>query len=85
MNVLYANLSTDLRRISNWIMNGNRNLVMKTIDQLKTRYKGVQTVGVYNNIWVEIGKIKENKEGDIRAADRATTLGSILLQEALKN
>lgn len=84
MNVQMANLSTDLRRISNWIYEGKQDLVKDNIKRLKEKYADVSSVGIYKNIWDEIEKIKENKEGNIRSADRATTLGSILLQESLK-
>lgn len=84
MNIQLANLSTDLRRISNWIYDGKTGLAADNLKRLKEKYKGVTSVGVYKNIWDEIEKIKNNSEGNLRSADRTTTLGSILLQESLK-
>jgi hypothetical protein len=84
MNIQLANFSTDLRRISNWICEGNFNMARDNIKRLKTKYENITSVGVYKNIWDEIEKIEQNKEGHLRSSDRATTLGSILLQESFK-
>jgi hypothetical protein len=84
MNIQLANMSTDLRRMSMWIYNGKTELVKDVISKIKTKYKDVVSVGVYQNIWNEIEKIDKNEGGNVRSADRATTLGSIILQEALK-
>lgn len=84
MNVQLANLSTDVRRISNWIYDGRIELVRDNIKRIKNNNANVKSVGIYENIWDELEKISNNKEGNVRSADRATTLGSILLQEALK-
>lgn len=85
MNLQLANLSTDLRRISNWIYQGKIDLVQENITRIKSKYVDISEVGIYKNIWSEIEKISKNKEGNVRSADRATTLGSILLQESLKH
>ena len=84
MNYQLANLSTDLRRISYWIYDGKEKLVKNYIEKIKPKYKINKPVGIYKDVWKEVEKIKLGKEGSVRAADRATTLASILLQESLK-
>ena len=84
MNYQLANLSTDLRRISYWSYYGKDDLVNKTIEKAEDIYKISKRQGPYKDIWVEINKIKKQEGGRIRAADRATTLSLILLQESLK-
>lgn len=84
MNIKLANLSTDLRRTSYWIYRGKKKLARETMEKLKDKYKDIGSVGIYENIWEEIDKVIKNEGGNMRSADRATTLGSILLQESLK-
>jgi|GEM_PF-2158054 len=84
MNTTLANLSTDLRRISYWIYNGNDKLAAKFLDDIKTRYKIKKKIGVYNNIWLEIKKVRDYEGGKIMAADRAATLSSVILMESYK-
>ena len=85
MNVALANLSTDLRRISYWIYNGNIELGMDFLSRVKKMYKIERSVGPFKDIWDEIEKVKSLEGGRVRAADRASTLASILLQESLKD
>ena len=84
MNYQLANLSTDLRRISYWIYYGRTDLAKEFISNAKNRYKIKSSVGPFMDVWKEVEKIKLGKEGSVRAADRATTLASVLLQESLK-
>ena len=84
MNYQLANLSTDLRRISYWIYDGKTDLAKKFILNAKNKYKIKSSIGPFNNIWVELKKIETLEGGRIRAADRASTIGSILLQESLR-
>lgn len=84
MNYQLASLSTDLKRVSYWIYQGKKVLVTDYLLTIKKKYKIKAKIGPYNDIWKEIDLIGSAKEQDIRSADRATTLGSILLQEALK-
>ena len=79
-----ANLSTDLRRVSYWIYGNNNKLASKQLDKINEKYDIKQPIGPYNNIWDEINKVKTLKGGNIRAADRASTISSVLLQESLK-
>jgi len=85
MNIQLANLSTDLRRISNWIYEGKNDLVIEYISKFKEKYEVNKSVGVYKDIWQEIEIIKTVRDGRIKSADRATTLSSVLLQESLKS
>jgi hypothetical protein len=85
MNMQIANLSTDMRRISNWIYEGKNNFVSEYMSKLKEKYRINKSVGVYEDIWQEIEIIKTSRDGRIKSADRATTLASILLQESLKS
>ena len=84
MNYQLANLSTDLRRISNWCYYGKVSLVNQVLDRTKVIYNIDKRQGPYEDIWVEIEKIKLQEGGKMKAADRATTLSSILLHESLK-
>lgn len=84
MNYQLANLSTDLRRISYWVYDGRINLARKFLLKAKRKYKINNSVGPFKDIWQEIEKIENLEGGKIVAADRASTLGSILLQESLK-
>ncbi|OGM10976.1 hypothetical protein A2Z22_03860 [Candidatus Woesebacteria bacterium RBG_16_34_12] len=84
MNNQLANLSTDLRRVSYWIYEGKMDLVRKFLLNAKTKYKISASVGPYKNIWQEIKRIENLEGGKIMAADRASTLGCILLQESFK-
>ena len=84
MNVQLANLSTDLRRVSNWIYEGKRGFVKEYLAKIEKKYKIFEKVGPFEDVWEVMNKIKQGKGGRIRSADRATTLASILLQEALK-
>jgi len=85
MNYQLASLSTDLRRISNWIYAGNNDLAKNYAAVIENKYKNIKSVGIYKNVWQEIKIITDLKDGRERSADRATTLGSILLQESLKD
>ncbi len=84
MNIQLANLSTDLRRLSNWIYEGKYKTAKSFIAKIKHKYKIENPVGIYKDVWKEIEIIGKNKEGRVRSADRAATLGSILLHESLK-
>jgi hypothetical protein len=84
MNYQLANLSTDLRRISNWILEGKRDFVREYITKIEDKYDIDVPIGPYKDIWKEIKLIKLGKGGRINSADRAGTLSSILLQESLK-
>jgi len=84
MNYQLANLSTDLRRISNWIYEGKREFVKDYISKIEGKYQIDGPVGPFDDVWREIELIKVGNEGRIRSADRAGTLSSILLQESLK-
>ena len=84
MNYQLASLSTDLRRISNWTYEGKQDFVKEYISKIKIKYQIDRSVGPYRDIWKEIEIIKSGREGNIRSSDRATTLASILLQEAIK-
>ena len=84
MNYQLANLSTDLRRVSNWIYEGKSDFVKKYLSKIESKYKIDTPVGPFENIWNEIELIKSEKGGRVQTADRAGTLSSILLQESLK-
>lgn len=84
MNYELAKFSTDLRRISYWIYNGNNDLVKKFISKARSIYKIAPSQGSYKDIWKEIEKIEKLDGGRIKAADRASTLSSIMFQEAFK-
>ncbi|KKR28266.1 MAG: hypothetical protein UT61_C0053G0002 [Candidatus Woesebacteria bacterium GW2011_GWA1_39_8] len=85
MNIQLANLSTDLRRISNWLYEGKIGFVNNYIVKIRDKYQIDNPVGPYDDVWKEIALIAQGHEGRLRSADRATTLSSILLQEALKS
>lgn len=84
MNNDYAKLSTDLRRVSNWIYHGNFKLSKKMIKIAQNKYKIDDRVGCFENIWDEIKKIKLVVGGRLKAAERALTLSSMLLQKSYK-
>ncbi len=84
MNITYANFSTDLRRVSYWIYQGNFELSKKFLVSFKNKYKIDGKIACFKNIWDEIDKLKKLKGGRLKASEGATTISSILLQEALK-
>ena len=84
MNYQLANLSTDLRRISYWIYEGKSDLVEKYFQKIEGKYQIDKAIGPFTDLGREIELIKSGKGGRVRSADRAGTLSSILLQEALK-
>ena len=83
MNTQLANFSTDLRRVSYWIYQGRFELAQKTLNLGRRKYKTISKVGCFDNVWSEIEKIN-NREDRLKAAERASTLSSILLQESFK-
>lgn len=85
MNYQLANFSTDLRRVSYWIYSGRESLAKVLLTTAKSTYTIKTSTGPYENIWAEIDKIKYLSGGRKMAADRASTMSSILLQESLKN
>ena len=84
MNRQLANFSTDLRRVSYWIYGGRKLLADKFLSMARSKYKINGFIGPYQNIWAELEKIKKMDGGRIAAADRASTMSSILLQESFK-
>ena len=74
------NLSTDLRRISDWIVNGDIDIAQKFINICREKYSDIpQKIGSYKNIWKEIDKIEKLEGGKDKAAERASTASVILL------
>lgn len=84
MNRTLANFSTDLRRVSNWVIGGRITLAKNLLFNAQKKYQGVERVGPYKNVWDEVEKIKALEGGKSVAADRASTVSSILLQESFK-
>lgn len=84
MNETLANLSCDLKRISYWIYEEKFSLAKKFLTLAKKRYKINSKIGPFINFWDEVEKVEKLEGGKIRAADRATTLASILLLESVK-
>lgn len=78
-NLDYLNLSTDLRRISQWLMEKQDDMVEIFMPKLMKKFgsdekiKGKKTV----KRWLE--EIRDYKGGRERAAERALTLSAILL------
>lgn len=80
MNNDIANLSSDLKRISYWILDDRVDLVKRFLEIAKEKYKSIdEKIGGYNNIWEEIEKIENLEGGNERAAERALTASVILL------
>lgn len=84
MNIDLANFSTDLRRISYWIIEKDFEMAKKFLHLSKEKYKNVPTkIGCYKNIWTEISKIENMTTNREKASERAMTASVILLDEAL--
>ena len=84
MNISLASLSTDLRRVSYWILDERYDLVEKMVKNMKLKYSRWKKVGRYPDIWAQIDRLESKSENKLKKAELATTLGSILLQEAYK-
>lgn len=83
MNRDLLNLSTDLRRISDWIIAGDLDLARKFLTICKEKYINIpENIGSYKNIWQEIEKIEKLEGGKDKAAERASTASIILLNNA---
>lgn len=83
MNQDLANLSTDLRRISYWIYEGQFELAKQFLEQAHKKYALLKPqIECYDNIWEEIEKIAALKDGRLKAAERALTASLILLHQA---
>ena len=85
MNRKLANMSTDFRRISYWIYQGKDDLASRMIARAKKTYKINSPVGPYKDVWKEVDSVKNLTGGRLVAADRASTISSILLQESFKS
>lgn len=80
MNRDLANFSTDLLRISYWIYHGQDLMASNFLNICKKNYRAINSkVGVYNDIWEEMDKISEFKQNRLQSAERALTLGRILM------
>ena len=85
MNTNLANLSTDLRRISYWIIEKDFKMATKFLKLSREKYSTVpKKVGCYNNIWEEIKTIEKTITDKDKAAERAMTASIILLDQALR-
>jgi hypothetical protein len=84
MKIQLARMSTDLRRISYWLLSERDELVSEMLIKMKNKYQVSGRVGIFPNIWLEIEKLSDNSKSNYIKSDYATTLSSILLQESLK-
>lgn len=72
-------LKVDLLRISWWLQTGSGQLADKFIELSYKKYADVygnKIMGSTVSGWMEM--IKERKDGDLRAAERALTLANLL-------
>lgn len=78
-----ANLSTDLRRISYWLYQGRIDLAQSFLKRCPQIYQKINPqISCYHNIWAELKKIADLKEGSIKASERALTASLILLHRS---
>jgi hypothetical protein len=54
------------------------------LTKMKNKYQVAGRVGIFPDIWLEIGKLSGNSKSNYIKSDYALTLSSILLQESLK-
>lgn len=78
-----GNFSTDLFRISYWILAKNSGLVKKFLQHCYKAYSDVgPKIGCYQNIWQELKKIENLQGGRLKSAERALTASRILFFQA---
>ena len=83
MNLGLANLSTDLRRISYWLYQGQIDLAKKFLERCPKTYSDLNPrISCFENIWDELKKIENLKEGRLKEAERALTASVILLHQS---
>lgn len=75
----YLNLSTDLRRISQWIVEDQDDMVEIFMPRILARFGDDKRVEGKMSIGGWLGEIKKYKTEKKRAAECALTLSSILL------
>jgi hypothetical protein len=84
MNTALANFSTDLRRISYWIIEEDFEMANQFLNFCKKKYSNIpKKIGCYDDIWQEIEKIENTIADKEKASERALTASIILLDQAL--
>ncbi len=73
------NLAVDLLRISWWLQTGSDQMADRFIEISSKKYSEIYGHKIIRGLigdWME--RIKERKDGDLRAAERALTLANLL-------
>ncbi|MBI3283101.1 hypothetical protein HYZ70_03440 [Candidatus Curtissbacteria bacterium] len=75
----YLNLSTDLRRISQWLMDGQDDMVVIFMPRIRAKFGNDKLVVGKRSISKWLGEVERFQNERKRAAEMALTLSSILL------